>query len=85
MAASNEQAFDNFTKAMSHLGYAFENALRSFAHLAVSWQYKLSDETWDEYLERVPDALDNPEIRWEYQKHIWAIPYRWAKRRLDNE
>lgn len=47
-----------------------------YAAIALPRYVKRGDETWNEYLARVPDALDNPAIRWEYQKHIWGYPLR---------
>lgn len=41
---------------------------------------KMDSETWDEYIARVPDGLDNPDVRWEYQKFILSTPIRLVKR-----
>jgi len=41
---------------------------------------KRYDDTWQVYLKRVPNALADPAIRWQYQKYILSAPARLARR-----
>jgi hypothetical protein len=44
------------------------------------WRIKWDSESWGDYLHRVgSDVLDNPDIRWAYQKHILGTPLRWVR------
>jgi hypothetical protein len=74
--------------AIAELGQSFATAyIEAFEAITPSiqtivqayWELRLPNESITDYLERNPHKIDNPDIRWEYQVHIWTAPIRWWK------
>jgi hypothetical protein len=74
--------------AIAELGQSFADAyLKAFEAITqrihpivkAYYELRLPGESITDYLERNPHKIDNPDIRWEYQVHIWTAPIRWWK------
>lgn len=82
-----EEALDNFAQAITEFANVVSAAyIKAFEPFSISLKkFKANSPRWQDehirdYIQRKPSALDNPDVRWEYQKHIWGTPYRLLKR-----
>lgn len=93
MQRTINEVFLSLAEPMNKLGEAIAELGQSFAtayieafeaimppiHTIVKayWELRLPGESITDYLERNPHKIDNPDVRWEYQVHIWTAPIRW--------
>lgn len=68
----------NLVTSFEGLSTAFIRSTPLFSNdtLKIIAQTRFDDETIIEYLERNPDMIDNPDVRWQYQCYIWQTPIR---------
>lgn len=62
------------TTALIKVAAGFKNLWRSLP--------RLESESIMDYVYRNPNALDNPDVRWEYQAWVWSTPIRLLRRVL---
>lgn len=76
-----QEAIEVLADWIGRVNEAYLRAI-AFLHTREFWFAMLMDGyiSWNDFFKLFPDALDNPDIRWEYQKYIWGLILNSPKR-----